>query len=174
MPYQYTVVDEKAFPYGIDARSAENQIREGFIRDLVNADIIEGRIRKRKGFFSYAGNVPVRVTSLRYENPNKIYFTLDSSIDLSRVSSTPLIAYGRSNLSATTNPFPSSGGLRYYPSWETSLRKVFLANTTGSISSLQVEHNISTTNMFVGLALSTESGTNLSGELIPATGLWSK
>jgi len=169
MPYQYTVVDEKAFPYGIDARSAENQIREGFIRDLVNADIIEGRIRKRKGFFSYAGNVPVRVTSLRYENPNKIYFTLDSSIDLSRVSSTPLIAYGRSNLSATTNPFPSSGGLRYYPSWETSLRKVFLANTTGSISSLQVEHNISTTNMFVGLALSTGSGTNLSGELISAT-----
>ena len=169
MPYQYTTVDDKAFPYGIDARSAENQLREGFVRDLVNADIIEGRIRKRKGFFPYAGNIPVRVVSLRYGNPNKIYFTLDNSIDLSRVSSTPLIAYGRSNLSATTNPFPSSGGLRYYPSWETSLRKVFLANTTGSISSAQVEHNISTTNMFVGLALSTGSGTNLSGELISAT-----
>lgn len=168
MALQYTTVDEKSFAFGIDARSAENQIREGFVRDLVNADIIEGRVRKRKGHVSYAGNIPVRVLGLRYESGNKICFTLDSSIDLSRVPSTPILVYGRSSLG---NPFSSSGGLQYYTGWTTNLKKTLLANTTSTISAPQTEHGLTSPDFFTGTALSTGTGDDLSGEVVSLDGI---
>lgn len=171
MSLQYTTVDEKSFAYGIDARSAENQVKEGFIRDLVNGDIIEGRVKKRKGYVSYAGNVPVRVLSYRQESGNKVCFTLDGSIDLSRVDSTPIIVYGRTSLAG---PFPPDTGapnytptnsLKYYTGWTANLRKVMSANTTGTITAPASEHGVSSSNLFVGLAISTGIGGDLSAEM---------
>ena len=126
MPLQFATIEEPSFGRGIDARSSENQIRDGFVRDLVNSDIIEGRVTKRKGYTNYSGNVPVRVVKYRQAaNPiNKVYFTLDGSIDLSRVETTPILVYG------TTGVTPSAlQTVRYFPNWATNLKKVLLQTT---------------------------------------------
>jgi hypothetical protein len=54
---QYTTAPEADFSYGIDARSSENQLLDGFVKDLLNADIVERRVRTRKGYQGFAGNV---------------------------------------------------------------------------------------------------------------------
>ena len=83
MAIQYVMADEKNFSLGIDARSAENQIAPGFVRDLLNADVVEMRVRKRPGYQGYAGNLPVRVTAFEYRSSTQqMYLTLDSAISL--------------------------------------------------------------------------------------------
>ena len=162
MTLQYTTLPESSFSRGIDARSAENQIAAGFVRDLINADIVEGRVRKRTGYATYAGNIPLRV--LKYKQTtgtNQLCFTLDGSVDLSSVASCPILVYGRSS-NITSGPFTNSGdAAHYYTEWTTTLRKPFLASTAGTITAPADEHDITTTNMFVGQAEST-STTNLS------------
>lgn len=163
MPLQFTTVEEPSFDRGIDARSAENQIKAGFARDLVNVDIVESRIRKRKGYSSHAGNIPVRVLKLTQATPDKVTFTLDSSIDLTRVTPGPIMVYGKSGSITTGGPFTDAGNTyRYYDTWTSNLRKPFNVGS-GSITAPFTEHAIDTTDMFVGLALST-SMVNLSGE----------
>lgn len=110
MATQFSTIEEPSFARGIDARSAENQIREGFVRDLVNADIVEGRIKKRRGSAAYAGNLPVRVRSIRQiDATNQLCIAFDSSVDLSRVASCPLIVYGKSSTIGTTAANITSG-----------------------------------------------------------------
>jgi len=163
VPLQFQTVEEPSFGRGIDARSAENQIRDGFVKDLVNADIVEGRVRKRKGHADFAGKIPVRVSSFRQDaGTDRLYFRLDSSIDLSRVGSSPLLVYGRSSTIAPTNPFTSGvDSYRYYPEWFTNITKVLLGETTSTITADVSEHNIQTSNIFTGLAGKPVGATNL-------------
>ena len=167
MATQFSTIEEPSFARGIDARSAENQIREGFVRDLVNADIVEGRIKKRRGSAAYAGNLPVRVRSIRQiDATNQLCIAFDSSVDLSRVASCPLIVYGKSStIAASTGPFTTTGDtLKYYTSWVSNLRKVFAASTIdGTITAKLEEHAINSTDMFVGISETTPSdqGTGL-------------
>ena len=170
MALQFTSVEEPSFSRGIDARSAENQIREGFVRDLVNGDIVEGRIKKRKGYESFAGNVPIRV--VRYQQPgeNKAIVSLDSSIDLSRVDGRPILLYGRST-TGSGSPFSSTvDKALWFTNWETNLRKYFLVNPSATpltITASPVEHSIPTTNMYIGVSENTNADEDLlSGELL--------
>lgn len=150
-------IPESNFSGGIDARSAENQIRPGFVKDLLNGDVIEGRVRKRKGTQGYSGNLPVRVSEVEYLNTaNQILFTLDESIDLSAVETSPLVVYGRtSNAITSGGPFTNAGDTaKYYSGFSIETRKVLL---TGS-NTLEVnnsEHGIDTTNMLVNVVAST-------------------
>lgn len=146
MALQYQNIEEPSFSRGIDARSAENQIRDGFVRDLVNSDIVEGRARKRKGFANYAGNLPVRVTAVRQigSPTNKTGFVLDRSIDLSDVDIAPLLVYGKYSGSIANN------SVAYYPQWETSIKKAFAVTdtttTTGTGTSSATINVVSTAN----------------------------
>lgn len=96
MPLQFTTIEEPSFARGIDARSAENQIQAGFAKDLVNVDIVEGRVSKRKGNISHAGNIPVRIRSIEQVS-GVLSFLLDASIDLARIVPGPIAVYGKSN-----------------------------------------------------------------------------
>lgn len=161
---QYTTIDENSFAYGIDARSAENQIKQGFVRDLVNADIIEGRVKKRRGYTNYAGELPLRVTQYRTINgsTDKLAFVFDGSVDLSRVETTPLLVYGRSS-NITEGPFTATDAAAYFTDWTSNVRKTYLASTAGTVSAPATEHNITTDRMFVGIAEATSPvRTNLS------------
>jgi hypothetical protein len=146
MALQYQNIEEPSFGRGIDARSAENQIRDGFVRDLVNSDIVEGRVRKRKGFANYAGNLPVRVTAVRQVGAplNKTGFVLDRSIDLSDVAITPLLVYGKYSSSIANDT------ALYYEQWETSIKKAFAITdttlTTGTGTSSATLNVVSTAN----------------------------
>lgn len=170
MGLSYISADENDFSLGIDARSAENQIAPGFVKDLLNADIVEKRPRTRPGYQGYAGNVPVRVTSLEYEDAsNQICFTLDSAsvladvdVDLSGLSSTPIVVYGRSSSIASGGPFTTAGDtVRYYSGFTVQSRKTFIATASAppfeTLSIAQGEHGIATTNMFATVVESTST-----------------
>lgn len=167
---QFLTVPEKDFSRGIDSRSAENQIPEGFVRDLLNADIVEKRARKRVGYQGYAGNLPVRVTSLQYlDSTNQICFTLDSAVtldesvvDLGSISSSPIVVYGRSSSIASGGPFTTAGDVaRYYTGFTVPTRKVMTATAGAppyeSLSISGSEHAVSTTNLFTALVESTST-----------------
>lgn len=157
MALQFTTVEEPSFGRGIDARSAENQIRDGFVRDLVNSDIVEGRVRKRKGYANYAGNIPVRVTAVRQTVPDKVGFLLDTSIDLSDVTSSPILVYGK-----YTSSLPDS--VDYYPDWQTSIKKT-LEDTARETSTIGTGAGVNTVNV-VSTATFPTTGTFVLGGAI--------
>lgn len=163
MPVQYITSSESDFSAGIDARSAENQIAPGFVKDLLNADIVEKRSRTRPGYQGFAGNLPVRVTQLDYDDStNQVCFTLDSSVSLDTnvnlevVRSSPLVVYGRSSsFESGDGPFDNSQDrAKYYSSFSIPLRKLFLA-PSGTLTIEGSEHGLGTTNMFVDFVEST-------------------
>jgi hypothetical protein len=158
---QFINSPEKNFASGIDARSAENQIPESFVKDLLNSDVVEKRVRKRRGYQSYAGNVPVRITRLDYDGAtNEVCFTLDSTValdtavSLDQVRSSPIIVHGRSSDQAT-GPFNTSGdSSRYYPAFTVPTRKSFIA-PSGTLQIDSTEHGLGTTNLFCSVVEST-------------------
>lgn len=171
MAVQYIIADEKDFSLGIDARSTENLIAPGFVQDLLNADIVEKRPRKRQGLQGFAGNLPARVTGLEYDDAtNQICFTLDSAlsladttVNLGAVRSSPIVVYGRSSsIAPGSGPFSTSGDtVRYYSGFTVPTRKTFSATSSAppyeTISIPATEHGISTTNLFVGIVESTST-----------------
>jgi hypothetical protein len=155
MAVQYIISPESDFSSGIDARSAENQIEPSFVRDLLNADVIEKRVRKRPGYQGFSGGIPVRVTAVEYVNgTDQVCFTLDGSVSLDTISTTPLVVYGRSS-SLVSGPFTTAGDTsRYYPQFTVPIRKVLTA-PSGTLTVLQVEHGLTSTDMFCAAVEST-------------------
>lgn len=164
---QYITASESDYSFGIDARSSENQIGPGFVKDLLNADIIGKRVRKRVGVQGYSGNIPVRVTAIDYTSTGTVSFTLDSAVslqdttvDLTSTRSSPLVVYGRSSSVSSGAPFLTTGDTaRYYPAFTVPTRKTFLA-TAGAppyetLTVASGEHGISTSSMFTSVVEST-------------------
>jgi hypothetical protein len=165
MAVQYTNIPENNFGRGIDARSTENQIGEGYVRDLLNADVIQKSVRKRPGYESHAGNIPVRATRMDYEynaNPalRMMCLTLDSivslntTISLESVRSSPLIIYGKSSNQAT-GPINTSGNtIHYYDKFTIPIRKQLFAGTN-TLLIAGSEHGLESTNFFCNVVEST-------------------
>lgn len=160
----YIVSPEADFSAGIDVRSAENQIAPGFLRDLLNADIIEKRIRKRRGYQGFAGNLPVRVTKLEYDQANSmVCFTLDSvvslnsTVNLEVVRSSPIVVYGRSSKFVSGDgPFYNVDQLKYYDKFSIPTRKTLVA-PSGTLLIPGTEHDIASTSLFIGTVESTST-----------------
>lgn len=176
MALQYVSSDEKDFSGGIDARSSENQISPSFVKELLNADVVEKRVRKRPGYQGLGGNVPVRVTKLEYRaTGNKVCFTLDTAIslteavvDLAAVNSSPLVVYGLLSSSATAEgPFNKTTNVgKYYNSFEVMSKKLF--TTAGSSVVIPVdEHGITSTDMFAAMVTSTSFSSRSYNTAIP-------
>lgn len=147
-------VSENSFQFGIDARSPENNIRDGFVRDLVNMDTTEGKVSKRKGYEGFGGGIPLRVQSYVLDDVNnRIYLTFDSSVDLSAVSSTPLLIYGTYDDSNAM----FSETFRYYESFSSEIKKRFAPSSTSIIPIGAAEHGLVSEDMFVGLTESISS-----------------
>lgn len=160
---QFTQSPENDFSSGIDARSAENQIQPGFVADLLNANIIQTRARRRSGYQGYAGNLPIRAVAMQYKDAtNEVCFSLDSAVsldstvDLGSVRSSPLVIYGRSSVfTPGQGPFDNSTDhVKYYPKFHIPTRKQFVA-PSGVLSVPGDEHGLGTTNLLVGLSEST-------------------
>lgn len=163
MRNQYITVQEGDFSFGIDTHSAENQIPEGFVRDLLNADIVGKRARKRPGLQGYAGDLPIRVVQMQYVNgSDQVQFTLDSAVSLESVislellRSSPLVVYGRSGVFGSGDgPFiGSEDRVRYFPSFSIPTRKGFVA-PSGTLTIPGDEHGLGTTNLFQNVVAST-------------------
>lgn len=161
MALDYVNSPEKDFSSGIDARSAENQIPESFVQDLLNADVVEKRVRKRPGYQGYAGNLPVRVTQMDYDSSaGTVSFTLDSAVSLDTavsletVRSSPIVVYGKSSV-FSSGPFTSTGSTGvYYPKFIIPTRKSISA-PSGTLSIPATEHGLGTTDIFCRIVEST-------------------
>lgn len=158
---QYVTIKERDLGAGIDQQSPENKIMEGFCEDIINADPKStGQIAKRKGYQGYAGCLPVRVQSVKYNN-NEIEFTFDSSIELPTRQSSPIIVYGKSNITDADADFYNTEAV-YYPGYTADIRDIFLTGTN-TFTFLGVNHGIETPYLIVGVAEST-SVVNTSNE----------
>lgn len=175
MALQFVNSPDSDYSGGIDARSSENQIPAGFLKDLLNGDIVERRARKRKGYQGYAGNVPVRVNSVEYKlTEQQVCFTLDSAIsidtavNLDNITSSPLVVYGRSSVFTTgQGPFTVDGDTgRYYPSFVIPIKKTLVA-PGGTLSISGTEHGLGTANLFISLAQSTNVGNRSFNAIFP-------
>lgn len=160
---QYQQVPEDDYSQGIDARSSENQIQPGFVRDLLNANIVKKRARKRTGYQGYAGSLPIRAVAMQYKAATQeVCFTLDSAVsldstvNLETVRSSPLVVYGRSStFSPGDGPFDTDGdSVKYYPGFHIPNRKEFIA-PSGTLNVAGDEHGLGTTDMLVGISEST-------------------
>lgn len=164
MAIQYINVAEVDFGRGIDARSAENQIGEGFVRDLLNADVIQKSVRKRTGYQSYAGNVPIRVTRLDYILSTKeIKLTLDSTtsldatISLAAINSSPIVLFGKISEFATgSGPITTTNTAKYYDKFTVPIRKQLLSSENTYIIPGS-EHGLGSTNLFCNVVRSTDA-----------------
>lgn len=163
MALNYITVDENDFSFGIDARSGENQIQPGFVQDLLNGDIIERRARQRTGYQGFSGNLPVRVTSFEYTSSNnRLCMNLDNSIDLGSYRSTPIVVAGKSSNVASGGPFTTASTTsKYYPYFLVPTRKTMVETASAppyeTISILQEEHTLETSDMFVAVGEATNS-----------------
>lgn len=171
MPISFNNIREDLFSRGIDSHSAENQIPEGFVRDSQNANIVQKYISKRPGLAGFAGNLPVRVESVEYDDANsQICFTLNAHTDLLSIRSTPIIVSGRlSNNIGTSGPFTTTDSSKYYPGFTQNTRQEFAVGT-GSIAVPGTSHGLGTSNMFVEVSESL-SATSLSNKLVDYTDL---
>lgn len=163
MPISYINSPDSDFSYGMDARSAENQISAGFVRDLLNADIVEKRVKTRPGYQGFAGNLPVRATGIQYiASTGQMLVTLDSSValnspvSLETVRSTPLVIYGRTS-HGTTGPFvDSTNSVHYYPGFSIPTRKE-LTPPSGTLNVAGSDHGLNTSNLYVGVVGATST-----------------
>jgi len=165
----FSLIKEDPFQ-GIDARSPENQIPPGYVRDALNADVVQGIARGRPGYAGYAGNFPVRVVSVEYDDPNnQICFTLDSAIelatiDLLTVRSSPMVVYGRLSANIGAGPFTTTDSVKYYPGFFQQIRQTFQTGTN-TLTVPGTTHGLGTINLFVGVAESL-SASNLSNRYV--------
>ncbi len=168
---QYSTINEADLGAGIDARSGENQIPEGYFTALLNADPVAKRLKKRKGFQQVGGYVPVRVNQIVYTDGvvDNIRFDLDSAIDLSNIPSTPIIVYGRTSVLNEDGDgrFPDDeDGVAYYASFTSNPRVAFDTGTNNLTLTSNV-HNLTTSNIFVGTAESTSTTDYSNSGFIP-------
>lgn len=175
MALDFVTSPERDVSAGIDARSAENQIDAGFVRDLLNGDIVEKSPRKRRGYQTYAGNIPIRVSQMEYKNSeNQVWFTLDSSVgtgstvSLASVRSSPLVVYGRSSeFTSGQGPFiTTADAAKYYSGFTTSIRKELTAGS-GTLSIESSEHGLGTTDLYVSVVESTSTSDRSYVNLLP-------
>lgn len=168
MAKQYTTVTHRDISRGIDARSAENRIPDGYSEDLQNVETnSEGHLVKRKGYQGHCGYVPLRVSSLGYtkDSTNNICFTLDSSVDLSTVRSTPLVAFGKLSESKSEGDYTDTDSAHYYPSFTVDKTKT-LSAPSGTLTIPATEHGLSVDTLFVGIAESTSATNNSNSQLL--------
>lgn len=167
----FSLIKEDPFK-GIDARSPENQIPAGYLRDALNIDVVQGIARGRAGYAGYGGNFPVRVVEVEYDNANdRICFTLDSAIELTTVNllnvrSTPVVIYGRLSANIGTGPFTTTDSAKYYDAFFQEIRQSFLMGTH-TLTVPGTTHGLGTSNLFVGVVESL-SASNLSNRTIEA------
>ena len=162
MPLQFSNIRTDVLSGGIDSRSAENQIDEGFLRDALNTETVQKHVRKRKGYVGHATS-PIRIHQAESNTTEEeICFILDESINLLNVRSSPLVISGQ--LSQGSGPmgigtFSETNSTKYYSRWYQKIRKQFSEGIGNTLSIPTAESSLDSANVFIGIAESTNSST---------------
>jgi hypothetical protein len=164
MAYQYTKVSRKDLARGIDARSAESAIPEGYAEDLQNVDTnSNGQLSKRAGYQGYYGYLPMRVESITHDG-YEIKLQLNGGIQTYTMESTPVVVYG-SLSSAQSGDFSTTPTAQYYSGFTTDIPDTLtVAGTPYAVT--ESRHGVNTSDVFMSVLRST-STTNDSNQLLP-------
>ncbi len=158
MAYNLVTIPEIDFGAGIDSQSAASALAPGFVEDAINADAhATGQIGKRRGYQTYAGNIPLRVQRVVSEGTD-LTFYFDSTVNTSMTRSVPLVVYGRAP-DSTGGDIGVTDSVHYYAVSDTDIRYPF---GTGSHTETITEnqHGIASQDIWAGFALSQSEGDN--------------
>lgn len=156
MAVNYQVLSEKDLARGIDARSTEDRIAEGYAEDLINVDTnSNGFLSKRKGYQGYYGYLPIRITQIEHEGTT-IKFTLDGSISTTNIGNTPIVVYGKLSGAQGTGDWTNTNNAEYYTALDTDSRKQ-LTSPSGTLTVEETEHGNDTSWLFAQLTDSTDA-----------------
>lgn len=158
---------------GIDRLSAESAIPPGYSEALLNVDPTpEGYLRKRPGYGSTSGWLPIRIASVSgTAGSQDLCFFLDSgadvtSIDLSELRSTPIVVHGK--LASTYGSgwdLTATDSAHYYTGFSPDIRYTFASgSSTNSINGST--HNLGE-NLFIGVASSDSTIANDNSPFLP-------
>lgn len=157
---------------GIDALSAENKIPEGYSESLINVDPTpEGYLRKRTGYGSTSGWVPVRAKSVTASSQDLCFFLesgIDAtSIDLSNIRSAPLVVYGKVDSVGGSSGWDLSttNSVHYYSTFSPDIKYTF-ANGTSTNTLAGNTHGLGN-KLFIGVAESTSASNTSNSIFLP-------
>lgn len=167
MPLDWQIIKTSDFSGGEDSRSAPSNILEGFLERALNAETSPaGYVGTRPGYELYYGYVPLRVTEIRHSGTQiELKFGSSEDIDLTSVSASPLLVYGKLP-SSQSGDFSTTSALRYYPTFTVGDKVTYTTGDTTETLSAS-DHGLSSYLMFVGSAKSTSSSDRSNVQVIP-------
>jgi hypothetical protein len=160
MALSYNLIPLKDLSRGVDLRSAESNVADGYCEDLQNVvTVSSGHLAKRPGYQGFAGYVPFRVKEVTHDG-YQISMKLDRVVNLSTNGSSPLLVYGKFP-QAESGDYSTTAQLRYYAAFSVDVRDVFSSGAT-SIAKTTTDHGLSTDDVFVYVLTSTSEANNSS------------
>jgi hypothetical protein len=165
MAYSFQKISERDLARGLDQRSTENTLQEGYAEVLTNVDTnSNGFLSKRPGYEGFYGAVPIRVRQVvGTAADDTIEFVLDTSINTAFLNSTPIVVQGRLNTTLTSGTasgdWSSTDSVHYYTSFVTGIPDTW--TVLGSPFELtNNRHQQNTDELLVGSLQSTSSSDN--------------
>jgi hypothetical protein len=164
MALQFNLIPIKDLARGLDLRSAESNVADGYSEDLQNVlTNSAGQLAKRAGYQGFAGYVPFRVQQVNRDGFH-INFKLASSVDLTGIASSPLIVYGKLP-STESGDFSTTAALKHYASFSVDVRELFNVSST-TVTKSTTDHGLTSTSLFVTAMTSTADSNNSNSSVI--------
>jgi hypothetical protein len=167
-PLNLVTVPHKDLSRGIDARSLESNLADGYSEDLLNADTNgQGHLLKRPGYQGYAGYVPLRVKKIDYRTGSvrNIDLTFDGSVNVGSIPRTPIVVQGKTSASHSAGDFTNVNSVHWYPNFFPAQPFTFPAGVNQNFVVTGISHGFATDNLWVDLFKAT-STVDLSNEFV--------
>lgn len=144
---QYNLIPFRDLARGMDQRSAESNIADGYAEDLQDCITVSaGQLAKRPGYQQFAGYVPWRVSEVSHDG-FQITMKLVGGVDLSAMPSSPIVVHGK--LPQTEDgDYTLTDVTRYYSGFSADIRNVF-TTTVNTVTITSADHDITDSNIMV-------------------------
>jgi hypothetical protein len=159
MASKFQLVKHTELGRGIDARSTDNAIEDGYAADITNGDpSSSGSLPKRKGYQGYGGYIPMRVAQVTKSGFQTVY-KLKEGVSLFGVEKSPLIIQGRIQNTAPGD-MKDTDQITYYHDFSFDSRDLIEEADGAVLSKTLSDHGFQSSDLFVDLLLSTSSTDN--------------
>jgi hypothetical protein len=155
---QYITVTEVDVSGGIDAASAENATPEKYVETLENViPTYDGLLKKRSGYVTYGGGVPIRITRVETVDANTLRIYMPNGMTPINNRNVPLIITGRMSPTSTAptgwGPFSSTAVTSvYFASTDSNPRRSVPALSSATIGVLAAESGLTSRDALVQMS----------------------
>lgn len=156
MPKQFANIQEPDIGGGIDKESPLPNIQPTYMADMENVDVIAtGGARKRKGFETTGGSLPIPVIKAEQAG-TELCLTTPFVLDVSLLNNKPLLVRGRTSL-ATGGEFDEAESVSHYTGFTTDIAQDIVIGA-GNLTVNAETHRQTTQNLIPLSFLSTGTG----------------